>query len=114
MDSAGKRVDADFKFSGGLYYYNHVRLDPGQQFKLPPTELEFHPTKDAVDNAPHKKGFEYSSRFNAPVGLYNLHLDYRIGRPEYADLPTPPAPGEKLEWTGLLTMPPVPLTVLPK
>ncbi len=109
---AGKKFAADFKFSGGLTDYRRSRLDPGQQLKLPATELEFYATRNDVENAPNKNGFEYNPRFDAPVGAYTLHIDYRVGKAEYADPTLLDADPAKVEWTGVLSMKPVPLAVI--
>lgn len=112
IEPAGNEYPAEFKFSGGLTDYRRTRLDPSQQLKFPPMEFEFHATRNEVDNAPHKKGSDYNPRFDAPDGSYSLHLNYRVGKPEYADLNLSIAAPENVEWTGVLSMKLIPLTVL--
>jgi beta-lactamase regulating signal transducer with metallopeptidase domain len=111
VDETGKKHEGGYQFSTGFIRFRHSRLEPGQSVKVLAGEIDFLNSTAEIATAAHKKGFEDSPRIGAPPGRYTLHLDYRVGSAEYAGLSTSKAGPEKVEWTGLLEMKPLPLTV---
>jgi hypothetical protein len=108
----GTKHQAGYKFAEGWYIrYRHCRLESGQSVKIASPEVDFLASKEDIQNAAHKQGFEWNPRFAAPPGAYTLHFDYRVGSAEYAERASDNSGPEKVEWTGLLSVKPIALTV---
>jgi hypothetical protein len=112
VDGMGTKHQAGYKFAEGWYIrYRHCRLESGQSVKIASPEVDFLASKEDIQNAAHKQGFEWNPRFAAPPGAYTLHFDYRVGSAEYAERASDNSGPEKVEWTGLLSVKPIALTV---
>lgn len=111
-DSNGENHASDYRFSGGLEYYDHASLEPGFGIKVVSVDLENFAKPEEIGSASHVEGQAHNPRLAIPKGSYSVEVEYRIGYAKYEDFPKTPREGEKLEWTGVLRSNPVEIQVV--